>query len=192
MDSALFDFAEAAMGKNTEMRWSLSPDVLRRQINPVFTLCAARKLTAQESLDVAMEFVTARVTNMLEVFTKLFNTLSERIDMQMKGAQFPALGEIEEFLLGLNAESQWATDGGITRRELHNLFEKVYVGEYTPQTGVAVFCDTIMSKKDFLLELVQQMCLTLTQQIMEARQAAQEPAVTSDPDGPERMANGDD
>jgi hypothetical protein len=190
VDSALFDFAEAAMGKNTEMNWSLSPAVLRRQISPVFNLCAAQELTAEEALDVAMEFVAARVTNMLEVFQKLFDTLSQRIDVQMHGVEFPALLEIEEFLLGLHPESQWATDKGITRRELHYLFEKVYAGEYSSRTGVAVFCDTVMSKKDYLLDLVQTMCLGLTQQIVDARKA-QEPA-TSDPEGPERMANGDD
>lgn len=190
MDSALFDFAEAAMGKNTEMNWSLSPAVLRRQISPVFTLCSCQELTAEEALDVAMEFVTARVTNMLEVFNRLFQTLTERIDIQMHGVEFPALLEIEEFLLGLNAESQWATDDGITRRELRKLFEKVYAGEYTSRTGVAVFCDTIMSKKDYLLELVQNMCLSLTKQIVEAKKAQE--SISPDPEGPERMANGDD
>lgn len=189
MDSALFDFAEAAMGKNTEMRWSLSPDVLRRQISPVFSLCAAQELTADEALDVAVEFVTARVSNMLEVFTKLFHTLSARIDVQMHGVDFPALVDIEEFLLGLNPESQWATDGGITRRELHRLFEKVYIQEYSQKTGMAVFCDTITSKTTYILELVQQMCLALTQQIVEAKQV-QEPSTGSE--DPERMANGDE
>lgn len=190
MDSALFDFAEAAMGKNTEMRWSLSSDVLRRQIAPVFSLCAAKELTADEALDVSVEFVTARVNTMLEVFTKLFNTLCSRIDIEMHGVDFPELLDIEEFLLGLNPESQWATDGGITRKELHTLFEKVYSGVYSQRTGISVFCDTIMSKKEYILELVQQMCLTLTQQIVDARKA-QEP-MTPEPEGPERMANGDE
>lgn len=189
MDSALFDFAEAAMGKNTEMSWSLSPEILRRQISPVFDLCATKELSAEEALDVAIEFVNARVTTILEVFTKLFETLNSRIDVQMHGMEFPALVEIEEFLLGLDAEAQWAIDGKITRRELHRLFEKVYSGDYSTRTGVYVFCDTIKSKRDFLLERVQGRCLALTQQIVDARKA-QEP--TPDPEGPERMANGED
>lgn len=190
MDSALFDFAEAAMGKNTEMRWSLSPDVLRRQISPVFSLCAVQELTADQALDVAVEFVTARVNTMLEVFTKLFETLCSRIDVELHGKDFPAIVDIQEFLWGLNPESQWATDGGITRRELHVLFDKVYSGEYSQRTGISVFCDTITSKTEYLLELVQQMCMALTTQIIEARKAPE--PVTPDPDGPERMANGDD
>lgn len=190
MDSALFDFAEAAMGKNSEMKWSLSPDVLRRQIGPIFDLCASKELSAEEALDVAIEFVNARVANILEVFTKLFDVLRQRADVQMHGVAFPALAEIEEFLLGLDAETQWAIDGEISRRELHKLFEKVSSGEYSTRTGVYVFCDTIKAKRDFLLERMQSRCIALTQQVMQARKA-QEP-VPTDPEEPERMANGDE
>lgn len=192
MDSALLDFAEAAMGKNTEMSWSLSPEVLRRQIGPVFDLCASKELSAEEALDVAIEFVNARVSNILEVFTKLFDSFRTKADIQMHGVDFPASMEIEEFLLGLDSESQWAIDGGIARRELHTLFEKVYSGVYSTRTGVAVFCDTIKAKRDFLLERMQDRCMALALQVQEAREAkkAQEPA--PDPEGPERLANGDD
>lgn len=185
MDSALFDFAEAAMGKNTAMTWSVSADVLRRQVAPVFARCANQDLTAEESLDVAMDFVTARVSNMLDVFSKLFETLETRIDVQMHGEDFPALTELEEFFLGLNSEAQWATDRDITRRELRTLFNKVYSGEYSARTGVCVFCDTIISKKDYYLTLIHGMCLRLTEQILEAKKAKES-------QGPERMANGDD
>lgn len=188
MDSALFDFAEAAMGKNTNMSWSLSPDVLRRQVSPVFVRCASRDLTAEEALDVAIDFVVARVSNMLEVFHGLYQTLASRIDVQMHGQEFPALVELEEFFLGLNSDVQWAIDSDITRRELHALFEKVYAGVYNPRTGVYVFCDTIMSKKQYYLDLIHRMCLQLTEEILASRETLGAPV---DPDGPERKANGD-
>lgn len=185
MDSALFDFAEAAVGNNSKMKWSLSADVLRRQVAPLFARCSAKDLTAEEAMDVAMDFVAARVSNMLDIFNGLFHTLSSRIDVQMHGEQFPALVELEEFFLGLDAESQWATDSEITRRELRTLFEKVYSGEYSARTGVCVFCDTITSKKEYYLHLIHGMCLRLTEQILEAKQAKES-------QGPERLANGDD
>ena len=185
MDSALFDFAEAAMGKNTAMTWSLSADVLRRQVAPVFARCANGDLTSEEALSVAMDFVAARVTTMLDVFSDLFETLNDRIDVQMHGEDFPALTELEEFFLGLNSESQWATDSKITKRELKTLFEKVASGEYSARTGVCVFCDTITSKKDYYLTLIHGMCLRLTEQILEAKKAKESP-------GPERTANGND
>lgn len=185
MDSALFDFAEAAIGNNSKMKWSLSADVLRRQISPVFVRCSNQELTAEEAMDVAIDFVGARVSNMLDIFNGLYTTLSTRIDEQMHGESLPALLEMEEFFLGLDAESQWATDSEITRRELHALFEKVYSGEYSARTGVCVFCDTITSKKEYYLHLIHGMCLRLTEQILEARAA-------KETQGPERLANGDD
>lgn len=185
MDSALFDFAEAAMGKNTAMSWSLSADVLRRQVAPVFARCSSGDLSSEEALDVAMDFVSARVSTMLGVFNDLYTTLAERIDVQMGGIEFPALLELDEFFLGLNSESQWATDSEITKRELHTLFEKVQDGRFSAKTGVYVFCDTITSKKEYYLDLIHGMCLRLTEQIWEARKAKES-------SGPERLANGDD
>lgn len=185
MDSALFDFAEAALGKNTAMSWSLSADVLRRQVAPVFIRCASKELTAEEACDVAMDFVSARVSNMLDIFNTLYLTLSARLDEQLPGENLPELLELEEFFLGLNSESQWATDIEITKRELHTLFEKVHSGEYTIRTGVYVFCDTITSKKEYYLDLIHGMCLRLTEQILDLRKIQES-------QGPERLANGDD
>jgi hypothetical protein len=167
----LFDFAEAALGRNASMSWSISPDVLRRQIAPVFARCANRELSAKEACDVAMDFITARVSNMLDIFARLFTTLESRIDVQMHGVEFPALLELREFFLGLNTEAQWATDTEITRRELCTLFERVSSGEYSAQTGVCVFCDTITSKKEYYLELLADLCIRLTEQIVEAQKS---------------------
>lgn len=185
VDSALFDFAEAALGKNSAMSWSLSADVLRRQVAPVFIRCSTKELTAEEACDVAMDFVSARVSNMLDIFNTLYLTLSARLEEQLPGENLPELLELEEFFLGLNSESQWATDIGITKRELHKLFEKVFSGEYTTRTGVYVFCDTITSKKEFYLDLIHGMCLRLTEQILDVRKIQES-------QGPERLANGDD
>lgn len=185
MDSALFDFAEAALGKNSAMSWSLSGDVLRRQVAPVFARCSSQELTAEEACDVAMDFVAARVSNMLDVFSSLFTTLESRIDVQMHGEQFPALVELEEFFLGMNSEAQWAVDSEIAKRELHTLFDKVHRGVYGTRTGVYVFCDTILAKKEFYLELIHGMCLRLTEQIIAVKKAQETP-------DPGRLANGDD
>jgi len=190
VESALYDFAEAAMGKNTQLSWSTNPDVLSRQVNPIFTRCAAQELTAEEALDVALDFVTVRVNNLLEVFTDLYNRLASRIDVQMHGVRFPALNELEEFFLGLDGEAQWAIDMEITRRELRKLFEKVYSGEYKTRTGVCVFCDTIIAKKQYYLDRIHGMCLRLAEQIEEAKKAQESEA--ADSGGPERMANGDE
>ena len=190
MDRALYDFAEAAMGKNTDMSWSLSEAVLRRQVSPVFRRCARGDLTADQALDVALDFVSVRVANTLEIFNALFQVLETKIDLQMHGAQFSALLELEEFFLGLNPDAQWATDDGITRKELTPLFQKVSTGRISTTDGVVVFCDMIISKKEFYLDLIHSMCLKLTQQIIEAQREAREPSGGSEDQ--ERMVNGDE
>lgn len=179
------------MGKNTDMSWSLSEAVLRRQVAPVFSRCARGDLSADQALDVAIDFVTVRVANTLEVFNALFKVLEQKIDLQMHGEQFPALLELEEFFLGLNSEAQWATDGSITRRELHPLFGRVAAGQISVNDGVCVFCDMIISKKNLYLDLVHGMCLNLTRQILAAKAAAETRSSESNGDQ-ERMANGDE
>lgn len=191
MDRALYDFAEAAMGKNTDMSWSLSEAVLRRQVAPVFNRCTRGDLSADQALDVALDFVTVRVANTLEVFNALFQVLEQKIDLQMHGEQFPALIELEEFFMGLNSEAQWATDESITRKELHPLFVRVSSGKISASDGVCVFCDMIISKKEFYLDLIHGMCLNLTRQILAAKAASE--SGNGDCNGDqERMANGDE
>lgn len=189
MDRALYDFAEAAMGKNTDMSWSLSEAVLRRQVSPVFNRCARGDLTADQALDVALDFVTVRVANTLEVFNTLFQILETKIDLQMHGETFPALTELEEFFLGLNPEAHWATDEGITHKELHPLFVRVATNRISASDGVIVFCDMIISKKELYLDLIHGMCLRLTRQILDAQWLES----GSPTDGnPERLVNGDE
>lgn len=173
MDRALYDFAEAAMGKNTAMSWSLSEAVLRRQVTPVFKRCSRGDLSAEQALDIALDFVGASVTNIFEIFSNLFKVLESRIDVQMHGQTFPALAELEEFFMGLNTESQWSTDKDITQQEFHPLFLRVASGNLTVANGVYVFCDTVIAKKDYYLELIKGMCVRLTQQLLD-KQAALE------------------
>lgn len=190
MDRALYDFAEAAMGKNTDMSWSLSEAVLRRQVAPVFNRCARGDLSADQALDVALDFVAVRVANTLEVFNNLFQVLEQKIDLQMHGERFPALLELEEFFMGLNADAQWATDASITRRELHPLFVRVSEGRISTNDGVCVFCDMIIAKKEYHLDLIHGMCLRLTRQILDAKWLE---SGSGDNNGDqERLVNGDE
>lgn len=192
MDRALYDFAEAAMGQNAQMSWSLSEAVLRRQVAPIFKRCARGDLSAEQALDVALDFVTARVTNTLEVFNSLFQVLEAKIDIQMHGSQFPALAELNEFFWGLNSEAQWATDESISRREFHHLFSKVADNTVSIVDGIVIFCDAIIAKKEFYLDLIHGMCLRLTQQILHA-QRAREAAASDEGNGDqEKIGNGDE
>lgn len=168
VERALYDFADAAMGKNSDMRWSLSEAIMRRQVSPVFDRCASGDLTAEQALDVAVDFVSARVANTVEIFTDLFDSLEIKIDVQLHGVTFPTLLELQEFFMGLNEDVAWATDPKITRRELQPLFERVSSGQVSSRIAAQTFCDVISAKRDYYLSLLHAMVYRLTAEIVTA------------------------
>jgi hypothetical protein len=165
VDRALTDFAEAAAGGNREMQWSLSVDVLRRQMEPLFERPAHGDLAAEQALDVAMDFVVARVSNTTEVLSSLFQVLERRIHESLQNVEFQTLTPLEEFFMGLNSEADWATDQNITRKELYPLFVRVAVGKMDPAEGLQTFCDAISAKKDYYLELIRVLVVHLAEEI---------------------------
>src|SRR3954471_1701196 len=102
MDRALIDFAEATKGLNSEMRWTLSEDITRRQMAPVFDRCASGAITPDQALDVCMDCVNTKVRNTMQIFDRLFNTLFYKMTHEFGAYKFPALLELEEFFMGLN------------------------------------------------------------------------------------------
>jgi hypothetical protein len=169
VDRALYDFAEAAMGRNSEMRWSLSTSIMRRQVTPIFERCAEGELSAEAALDIAVDFTAIRVANTLEIFNTLFETLEARIDVQLHGESFPTLVKLQEFFLGLTDDVDWATDQNIARKELYPLFVHVAVGSMQMQDAIIVFCDNVNAKKEFYLELLRALIYTLTEEIVAAQ-----------------------
>lgn len=189
VDRALQDFAEAAMGKNSGMNWSLSGDILRRQIQPIFDRCYAGDLSAESALDVAVDFVSSRTDNTVEIFAELFRTLQTRIDVQIHGQTFPPLIQLEELFLGLNPDSEWATDEKILRRELYPLFVRVAVRRLTADNALTVFCDAITTKNEMYLSLIHSMTRELA---MSLRDMPSSTPPDADTDTAERMVNGDE
>lgn len=167
---ALYDFAEAAMGNNGEMRWALSDPILRRQIAPIFDRCAKGELTAEDALDVAVDYTQIRVTNTLEIFTNLFETLESRIEVQLHGETFPTLLKLQEFFMGLSEDVDWATDENILRKELYPLFVRVAMGTLPPKEAIVVFCDNVKVKRDLYLERVYGLVYQLTEEIVVTQQ----------------------
>lgn len=187
VERALYDFAEAAIGKNHDMQWSLSEAVLRRQVAPVFERCFRGELSPEEALDISVDFVVARMTYTIEVFSDLLNRLETRMGVQIQGMKTPGpILELQELFMGLNPESDWATNEKIARRELYPLFVRVAVGNFDPEHAMIIFCDNIIAKKDFYLELVHGMCFRLAQELAD-RGTDQGPS-----SGGEMVANGDD
>lgn len=194
VDRALFDFAEAALGKNRDMQWSLSTSILKRQIEPVFSRCATGELSAEQALDIAVDYVAASIANTTEVFGELFARLEIRMDEQIHRPDLPGLLAMQEFFMGLNADTEWATNLNIMRRELYPLFVRVAVGKTTTVDGVTIFCDSVTAKRDYYLELVHGLIKNLALDIKSAAtgtqqvEEAEEVVVEQDP----RRAGNDD
>jgi len=162
---ALYDFAEAAIGRNTRMQWSISPSVLRRQVIDVFKRCGEGDLSAEQALDVAADFVRARLENTLGIYTELFDKLEPKLLETFPEVEFPPLIELRELFLGLNPESEWSTSDQILRAELYPLFVRVALGNLMADVAVLIFCDNIMSKTEFYKRLVYDKCVALAKDI---------------------------
>lgn len=166
MNRALQDFAEAALGHNSEMSWSLSAPILRRQVTPVFRRCAAGDLSAEQALDIAVDFTMQRTSAIVESFNKLYNALQARVSEQLPDTKLPTMTAFQELFMGLNPEIEWVTDDRITRRELYPIFVRVAVGNLTDQEGLSTFCDQMSAKRDFYLETCQILARKLSEDIV--------------------------
>lgn len=184
MEKALWDFAEAALGRNRDMRWSLSDPILRRQISPVFKRCASEELSPEVALDVAVDFVASRMTNTLEIFSNLYQSLNDKLGDHGQSHKFAYMGQLQEFFLGLNTETEWMTNRTILQREMWPLFNKVADGNVNQKEALTIFCDSVGSKRDYYLELVYTLVHQLTEEILayeEAKLSSSGPVVAQDP-----------
>lgn len=198
VERALYDFAEAAMGRNSEMRWSLSEAILRRQISPVIKCCSTGELTTEQALDVALDFVGARLANTMEIFTELFRTLENKIDIQMHGEHFPTLLTLEEFFMGLDSDTEWVTNSEVARREMRPVFQKVALGSMGTNEALAVFCGNVSAKRDYYLDTVQGLAVALTEEVVMVMEGVPPLSIPDAPDSGEsdedgeRVNDGDD
>ena len=164
VDRALSDFAEAVTGQNRTMRWSLSPEIMRRSIVPVFERLYEGKLTAEQAFTVAIDYVKPRLQNNIDTCTGLFTTLDARLEAALHGASLPAQTALSELFLGLNEEFNWCTDPHFLADELRPTFERVASGDLVPDQAVMLFCDNVKSRTEGMLEIIKQHLVDLAQE----------------------------
>jgi hypothetical protein len=165
VDRALSDFSEAVLGHNSDMKWSLSPEIMTRSVMPVFTRCADGKLTADQALTVAMDFVAARMTNNLKTCQSLFTVLDTRLEALMDGEILPAHDALKELFLGLNEEMNWTTSPGVMKEEMRPTFERVASGDCSPNDGVMIFVDGVKARNEGLLSIINRLLVELAQEL---------------------------
>lgn len=174
LNSALYDLAEAALGQNSSMQWSLNDAILKRQIASVFKRCSEGDLAAEDALDVVMDFTSAGVANNVEILERLFVKVDLEVSTEFPGFTFTALNRLQELLMGLNAEAEWATSDAIARREMYPLFVRLSVGRMEANESVITFCDSMTAKRLYYLELIQELTSQLAQEIVVATRSKEE------------------
>lgn len=165
VDRALSDFAEAVAGHNRDMQWSLSPEIMHRSVTPVFSRLYEGKLTADQALQVAMDFVASRVKNNIDTCQALSEVLDARLEVTLHGASLPAQTALNELFLGLNEEFNWCTEPNYMRDELRPTFERVATGNLSPDQAVMLFVDNMKSRTDAMLGVIKRLVVELAQEL---------------------------
>lgn len=161
VDRALRDFAEAVAGQNREMRWSLSPEIMQRSVAPLFHRLYEGKLTAEQALTVAIDYVEPRIRNNIEVCTAKFTTLNARLEVTevLHGASLPAQTALSELFLGLNEEFNWTTNPQFLKDELRPTFERVAMGTLVPDQAIMLFVDNMKARMDTMLQIIKDLVI---------------------------------
>jgi len=157
VDRALFDFAEATVGHNSDLVWIFSEDITRRQMAPVFKRCAQGDLSPMQALDVCMDCVAYKLRKSTEVFERLYDTLAERLGSQYNHRLDATLTELQEYFMGLNSEATWALSVEVTKEELLPTFQRCACGDLSPEQALDIYLDNVLAKRDFTLSMLKGM-----------------------------------
>lgn len=166
MDRALTELAEATRGLNSDLSWTLDEDISRRQVGPVFNRCASGNLSAEQALDVCMDCMNAKLAYTMEVFDGLFTRLASRITERFGDTHFEGMIPLQEFFMGLGDSAPWIMNDKIARGELRPVFVRCSEGSLSPHQALDIFVDNMVAKRDYTLQLLQEMVLHLAVEIV--------------------------
>lgn len=165
VDRALSDFSEAVLGHNSDMKWSLSPEIMTRSVMPVFNRCAQGKLSADQALEVAMDFVATRMQNNIKTCRSLFTVLDTRLEELLHGEILPAQDELKELFLGFNGELNWAVSPESMKEDMRPTFERVASGHLSANQAVVIFVDGVVARNETMLAIINRLVVKLAQEL---------------------------
>lgn len=97
---ALDELVEAFIGLSSELEWCTSEDISRKELLPIFRMCASGNLTPEQSLDVVMSNVMVKkdetFTVMRTIVTRLSRQLSEYTLIQKEHGPDAGTADAEE------------------------------------------------------------------------------------------------
>lgn len=175
VDRALSEFAEAVAGHNRNMAWSLSPEIMTRSVVPIFKRLYEGKLTADQAMTVAVDYVLPRIKNNVDTCQGLFTTLDARLGATLNGTILPAQTALSELFLGLNEDFNWCTDPHYMADELHPTFERVASGNIVPDQAVMLFVDNVKGRTDAMLGIIKRHVIELAQEFYVTLKAQETP-----------------
>jgi hypothetical protein len=179
VDRALSDFAEAVAGHNRDMQWSLSSEIMSRSVKPIFSRLYEGKLSTEQALAVAMDFVQTRVRNNVDTCQGLFQTLDARLEATLHGVSLPAQTALSELFLGLNEEFNWCTEPHLMADDLRPTFQRVERGNLVPEQAVMIFVDATKIRTETMLSCISTLLVQVAEQFRAVliQQQANEKAV---------------
>lgn len=165
VERALSDFAEAVLGQNRDMAWSLSSEIMSRSVRPVFNRLYEGKLTAEQAITVAIDYVVPRIENNIEKCQSLFTVLDNKLEDLLDGTTLPAQTALKELFLGLHEEFNWTTNPRYMRAELQPTFHRVASGELSTTHAVMLFVDNVAARTTGMLEIIKKLVVELSEQL---------------------------
>lgn len=76
---ALDELVEVFAGLSTELEWSTSEDIYRKELLPIFNLCASHTLNPEQTLDVVMSNILVKRGETFAVMLKIVKRLNRQL-----------------------------------------------------------------------------------------------------------------
>jgi hypothetical protein len=161
---ALYDLAEAVLGRAPEMHWSMDEGIARRESSRLFCRLFEGSTTPDVALEVFVIGMMTKVQHMIRVIDERYNRLIVALT-QDEQAQCPALNDFFEFFTTMSQDSDYAVSEGITRVELKPLFQACYDHVLNPADCEDAVFDYVSAKRETMLLTLQESVKQLNQEL---------------------------
>jgi hypothetical protein len=151
---ALYELAEAVLGRSPEMHWSVDEDIARRETSRLFDRLFDHTTTPQAALEVFMIGTMTKVSNSIGVIEDRYNALVVSLSNEQQD-QCPALSEFFEFFTAVSQSADYCLSETITRRELAPLFQACHEKVISSADCQDAVFDYVTAKRDTILITLQ-------------------------------------
>lgn len=76
---ALDDLVEVFVGLSSELEWSTSEDISRKELLPIFMMCASHTLSPEQALDVVISNILVKRDETFAVLLKMVQRLNKEL-----------------------------------------------------------------------------------------------------------------